>query len=72
VRIADSFSDPTIDIGPPVPDVLADPKPHGTLPSVAPRIQGSDRELEELRELFDSEEAVVVVHRRIIRGNPVA
>lgn len=72
LRIADSLPDPAVDIRPPVSDVLADAKSHGALPPVAPRVQGPNRQVEELGELFDGEEAVGVVHPSIFSGNPVA
>lgn len=70
-RIADSVSDPVVDIGPPVSDVFAGAKAHGTLSAVAPGVQGSDGEVEEFCEFLDSEQAVVVFHPDIIKGNPV-
>ena len=51
--------------------VHADSKTDGTLPSVAPRIQGPNRQGEKLGEFFDGEKAVVV-HLAMIDGNPVA
>lgn len=52
--------------------MLANPKTYGALPSVAPRIQGPYRQIEELGELVHGEEAIVVVHLTIIEDDPVA
>ena len=67
-----SLPDPTVDIRPPVPDVLSDPKAQGALPSVSPRVQGPYGQLEELGELFHGGKAIVVVHPFIIEVDSVA
>lgn len=67
-----SLPNPTVDIRRPIPDVLADPKAHGPLAPVAPRIESPNRQIEEIGELFDGEETIVVVHPTIIEDNPVA
>lgn len=72
LRIVDSVSDPTVDIGPPVSDVLPDAKSHGALSPVAPRVQRPDGEVEEFRKLLHGEQAVAVVHARIVEESPVA
>lgn len=67
---ANPIPDPSLDISPPVPDVLADSEANWAFSPVPPCVQGLDRNIEECGQILDSEQAVVVVHDQIIEGNP--
>jgi hypothetical protein len=62
LRHLDPISDPSLDIGPPVPHVLAHPKANRTFSSVPPCVQGLDRDVKERREIVGRQEAFGVGH----------
>ena len=55
-------ADPLLDVGPPVTDVLANPKAGWAVTGVPPRIQCGDRYRQVLGELLRREQAIGSIH----------
>jgi len=71
-RACDAVLDPHLDVDPSVAEMLAGPETNGAFSSAAPRIEGLDRDVEEVGEFVCGEETVVVVHGRMMRVDPVS
>ena len=63
--------DPTFDVGPAKPDVLADTKPGRTDAAITPGVQRGGRHIEVLRELLDREQSVDLIHPPMLPPHPV-
>ena len=61
-RQLDPIADPSLDIRPSVPHVLAHAEPNRAFSSGPPRVDGLDRDVEEHREIIGGEEAFGVCH----------
>ena len=61
-RQLDPISDPSLDIRPSIPHVLAHAEPNGAFPAGPPRVESLDRDVEEHREIVGGEEPFGVCH----------
>ena len=68
--LADSASDPTLDVGPPVAEVSAGAEPWWALSATAPGVDRCDGDFEVVGEFLGREQRIKIVHPPSVRWDP--
>lgn len=71
LRVLKAAVDPLVDVGAPVAEVFSDPKPWWAVAAVAPRVDGGDRNVEEVGKVLCREQWFETLHAPIVRPDPV-